>query len=72
MIDNAGTTRLMDPYGKVPKVVNLEVLASKVNDEYSYIQQNSLKKETNSHGTLMAKSNSTSRSIPIPIMKTKP
>ena len=27
----------MDPYGKVPKVVNLEVLASKVNDEYSYI-----------------------------------
>lgn len=37
MIDNAGTTRLMDPYGKVPKVVNLEVLASKVNDEYSYV-----------------------------------
>ena len=34
----------MDPYGKVPKVVFLEVLASEVNDEYFYIQQISQRK----------------------------
>ena len=62
----------MDPYGKVPKVVFLEVLASEVNDEYFLYTANSSKKETDSHGTLMAKSNSSHRSISFPIMKTTP